>query len=131
MDYHITVSEMDLARQMRDMNLQWPFGTGDHFCTPDNKMMVCLGVEGQGEQASVASHDGRFPLNNVSWLPKRTQAIEWLTEREWKLVIHTTEKSTTIEARNHKYGVAEGFGRTELEALYDTMIHVLELQEEG
>jgi len=131
MDYHHTPAEMDLARQMRDVNLDWPYGIGDHFCTLQDIMYICLEISGQNGDIQIVSHQDRFPLIQVYWLPKRSQAMQWFLERGWKLVIQTNERMTRMEAINpHTGDVIEGLGKTEMEALYDTMLRVLELNQQ-
>ena len=125
---YVTPAMMNLARQLRDINLDWPYGTGDHFCTSADKMQICLGVEQDGENVWVQSHGEQFALKEVAWLPKRTQALQWLMERGWKLTIQSNEKRTLIQAINTRNpGMpVEAFGQCELEALYDTMLRILD-----
>lgn len=131
MDYHVTTAEMDLARQLHEMNLQWPYGTGDQFCTDDSdEMEICLEIQMQGGDISVSSHSKRHALEEVRWLPKRTQAIQWLNERGWKLTIESNQSMAHVEGINRqKGGVIEGFGHTELEAIYSAMLQALESME--
>jgi len=120
---------VDLARQMRDTNLNWPYAVGDHFCTSLGQMETCLEIDQSNGDVWLRSHNGRFPLKDVAWLPKRTQALDWLQEHGWRINVHGDEKSARVQAVNaHSHGspVLEAIGHNELEAIYDTMLQILD-----
>ncbi len=132
MDYHLTTAELDIARELHEMNLSWPYGVGDHFCTNSEGMQICIAIEREGEKTLIRSHEGTHSLEEVSWLPKRTQAMQWLLERGWKITVQSNERMARVEGLNRQSGgtgVIEGFGKTELEALYAAMLQVLEQQD--
>ncbi len=125
-DYHYTPSEMDLAREMKDFGLKWPFGIGDCFCTSEDQMYVCINIVEEDSKTWIEATKQklRFSLEEVVWLPKRTQGIQWLKERGWRLTFKTQGNNSILEAIGGEPStipLIEGFGRTEFESLYSVM----------
>jgi hypothetical protein len=135
-DYHYTPTEMDLAREMKESGLNWPYGVGDCFCASEDQMYVCVNTveEGSTIWVEAAQQKMRFPLEEVVWLPKRTQCIQWLKERNWRLKFKTQGNNHVIEALGGEPSsvpLVEGFGRTEFESLYGVIGQIAQLESGG
>ncbi len=99
-DYHYTPTEMDLAREMKDFGLEWPYGIGDCFCTEEDQMFVAINIvkEDSTTWIEATKQKQRFSLKDIVWLPKRTQAIQWLKERRWRIQFKPQGNNCVLEA---------------------------------
>ena len=121
--------ELDLARHLKDFELDWNVQTGDWFFQGDRAHIVLRVEQVDGRTILHGMADNGYDKDDVLWLPHRTSCIEWLMHRDWELAVSESllGKVKASAKKRHTDFRIEKTEPTELAAIYAVMLEVLNL----
>lgn len=126
---------IELARRLKDHELEWEVQTGDWFET-DGELHIVIEQQTDEDQTLLVGRTGNtFKKSEVTHLPHRSDCLEWIASKSWRHEI--TESDTMrgwikvkVTRRNTEFKI-EKVEPTELAAIYAAMLEVLDLEHFG
>jgi hypothetical protein len=124
---------LDIAYHMKLVGFKWRYKLGDLFTKDSSEVCIVLNIQREGDKVIIFDkNDRQYNPNEVVWLPRWTDCVDWLKERGYrKVCVETKPNYSSVEITSEHKGFINGIGRTDLEAAYSAIIQVLELEQQG
>lgn len=124
---------LDVAYQMKLAGFRWNCRIGDLFTKDLSEVCIVLDILKEGDTVLICDKNNQqYAPDEVIWLPRWTECVEWLNERGYrKVCVETKPNYSSVEITSEHRGFINGIGKTDLEAAYSAIVQVLELEGQG